>query len=208
MKKLDLTGKTFGRLLVEDFDYALDKWKCLCVCGTRAWVRAAQLRNGRCKSCGCYRVERGRLHGSTIQRRHGEGSNGAESPEYRTWAAMKSRCQNPNHSLFADYGGRGIRVCERWQKFEDFLADMGRRPAGMHGKRALYSLDRINNDGHYEPGNCRWATSVEQNNNRRPDVERKDRETDAVTKRTLVHRLRNGWPEELARSTPARKLRH
>lgn len=75
---------------------------------------------------------------------------------------MLSRCNNANHQLFHYYGGRGIRVCERWSDFSNFLADMGRRPSRFH------SIDRINNDGNYEPSNCRWATSVEQNNNQRP----------------------------------------
>jgi hypothetical protein len=96
-----------------------------------------------------------------LTRKHGEGSNGKETPEYRTWSAMLSRCRNPNHAGYANYGGRGITVCARWDDYATFLADMGRRPSPQH------SLDRIDNEQGYAPENCRWATWVEQNNNQR-----------------------------------------
>lgn len=91
---------------------------------------------------------------------HGEATKGHESVEYRTWARMKGRCLNPNHTAYPYYGGRGIRVCERWLAFDAFLEDMGRRPGPG------YSIDRFpNQDGDYEPANCRWATKAEQNSN-------------------------------------------
>jgi hypothetical protein len=89
-----------------------------------------------------------------------------QTPEYNTWANMLSRCRNPKNDRYRDYGERGITVCERWLRFENFLVDMGLRPSDRH------SIDRINNDGNYEPLNCRWATSSEQNNNKRPYKQR------------------------------------
>lgn len=89
-----------------------------------------------------------------------------KSVEYDTWVSMRSRCRNPNRADYEYYGGRGIKVCERWDSFENFLSDMGERPPGT-------SIDRIDPDGDYEPGNCRWATKVEQRHNRRDSVKRK-----------------------------------
>jgi hypothetical protein len=128
--------------------------------------------------------------------------------EFRTWSAMKQRCQKPTHKAFPRYGGRGIKVCERWQTFANFYADMGPRPSKQH------SLDRINNDGHYEPSNCRWATRIEQNNNRRDNV----RVTISGKTQTLTQwgreagtdvmrvfrRIKKGWPIEKALTAPVK----
>lgn len=149
-----LSGQTFGRLTVIDFAHS-DKrgdawWNCLCACGTAKPIRAFQLRNGDAKSCGCAsRIRKPRTHGLT------------NSSEYKVWLGMKHRCKNPTATGYAYYGARGIRVCERWLRFENFLADMGTRPSPNH------SIDRVNGNGNYEPGNCRWATHSEQMLNRR-----------------------------------------
>lgn len=146
----DLSGNVFGYLTVIRQDgrnkWNQPMWLCRCQCGKERIVRGSSLRTGRSRSCGCLQA----------------------NPEYKTaaynsWDAMIQRCNNPKHPKYASYGARGIRVCERWLDFKVFLEDMGQKPNGL-------SLDRIDNDGHYEPGNCRWATRKQQQNNRRNTV--------------------------------------
>lgn len=162
-KVKDLTGKTFGRLVVGSFDSLRSPhgafWNCRCICGGSVTVRADTLKSGFSQSCGCLARE----VASRCHLKHGHWRGGTSSKTYKSWNGMHSRCSNPKSIGYADYGGRGIRVCERWRSFENFLTDMGEAPQGM-------SIDRINNDGDYEPSNCRWATMAMQNRNSRQNV--------------------------------------
>lgn len=157
---INLAGQRFGRLLVIERQVAPTQgnrsvpWVCKCDCGNILPISSQSLRNHRTQSCGC--LNRENLANGGGKLRHGATRHRIVSPEYRIWIAMRQRCSNPKTNKYARYGGRGISVCRRWGRFENFLADMGLRPSRKH------SIHRINNDGNYTPGNCVWATPKEQ----------------------------------------------
>lgn len=212
-KALELTGQVFGRLLVIERGGSTAakkiKWICLCNpelggCGKTVEVIGSGLKSGHYISCGCYHRE------SCIARstKHGYALQGSKRNTYTTWCAMIQRCTNSNNPNWENYGGRGIKICTRWLKFENFLEDMGEKPKNK-------TLNRIDNNGNYDPSNCEWSTCKEQNRNRRSNHLIS---LNGVTKTivewaeeigfpysTLNARLQRGMSDEEAITTPLRK---
>lgn len=156
MASKDITNQIFGRLTVvkKHHTYSTNgciNWETICICGKTNVSSGADLRSGKVISCGCFRKDNPTItHGMSY------------TAEFEAWCSMRYRCLNVNHKAYKHYGGRGITICERWlNSFEDFLSDMGLKPTPQH------SLDRENNDGNYEPSNCRWATKIQQSRNTR-----------------------------------------
>lgn len=159
---LDRTGVRYGRLVAQSFVMKRQAhWWCVCDCGKKVLVAGGQLSNGNTQSCGCLQRERT----VAAHTKHGHTKFGEQpSPTYRVWRDMIARCFNEKRPRYERYGGRGITVCKRWLKFENFLKDMGERPSKKH------TLERKNNDGNYTPKNCVWATGHAQDRNKSNNV--------------------------------------
>lgn len=200
-------GERFGSLVViaispDRGSNGAVRWQCQCDCGAIRIVPGTSLRNGKVLSCGCLVREACSLR----MRKHGLSD---AIPEYAIWRDMRNRCQNPRHHAYARYGGRGITVCREWGAFERFFADIGRRPSTSH------SLDRIDNNGNYEPKNCRWATKREQSGNTgrvilltyqgvTTNIAEWARRT-GIAHYLIRWRVQQGWPIDRVLTTPSQR---
>lgn len=204
MSVVDRVGERYGRLTVlsraenkiEPSGAVRAMWNCRCDCGNERTVSGQTLSKGTTKSCGCLAVEMSKERST-----HGQSYDSV----YRIWNTMKQRCANPKNTHWDSYGGRGIKVCDRWLTFENFFQDMGERPHGL-------TLERKDNERGYEPGNVIWASRLDQANNRRTNVFiTYNGETRTVAewgrktgfgKSAIMNRLSDGWPVERALTEP------
>lgn len=209
-KKINLLGKTFGLLLVvKETDQKVGGsflWHCSCKCGNTKLVSQGNLVAGNVRSCGCLAVkmtiERSTTHGQT------------KTPLYQRWVSMRKRCLSPRHRAYKNYGGRGIKICKRWDSFENFREDLEESFSDhVHkfGTRETW-IERVNNDGNYEPRNVKWATKKEQSRNTRFSQKLTfDGKTQTISawaeelkmsKEALGYRIRAGWPLKKALTKP------
>lgn len=212
----DLIGRRFGRLIVIAFSgyrttksgAPIKRWKCRCDCGIKLDVDNNNIRSGHTKSCGCFRVEfsttKSTTHGFILSR------DPIMRKFHNVWVQMRQRCENSSNAGYYKYGARGIKVCNRWQLFENFRDDMW--PSFVAG----LSIERRNNNGNYELSNCYWATRKQQSNNRRSNIvielygERKTAtqwaEIFNVNAQMVIQRIARGWLPEGALTEPPRKM--
>lgn len=204
--KLDLTGQRFGQLVVQrkiKYEKNTTWWECLCECGKYKTIKRTQLVAGSTKSCGCFRPK----GENNPYWKHGR----TDTLMFHVWKMMRQRCSDKNNKSYKNYGGRGIKVCERWDKsFKAFIDDVGERPTAQH------SIDRIDNSKGYEPGNVRWATRKEQARNKRDTrwitafgqtlslIEQCEKY--GMKQQTVWLRLHLGWSAEDALTRPIRKV--
>jgi hypothetical protein len=212
-RRKDLSGRAFHSWTVVEFSHigkhGEARWKCRCHCGAERMIDASDLLRGTSKCCGCNRPEIARKNQKSCYK-HGHARDGKVTPTFKAWASMIQRCYTKTDARYRLYGAKGVAVCERWREsFETFLEDMGERPTDKH------SLDRFPDPfGNYEPGNCRWATTTQQNRNKRTTRWITCRgetlcladwaERTGVPVTTILGRLTRGWEVETALYTPRR----
>ena len=204
-KAIDLTGQRFGRWLVQNKSKRNGYFDCVCDCGTKRSVCGLSLRKGQSKSCGCYMKEQT----GKATKTHGDSTTRL----YKIWSTMLSRCETKSQTVYKHYGGRGVKVCPEWHNYLAF-----KKWANENNYSDVFTLDRIDVNGDYEPSNCRWVTMKKQANNRRTnriivcnDISHTLAEWSEITNinpETIGYRLNRGWDTHKALFTPARRLKN